>query len=139
MRRAGRRRQIRDDFGSCASTEKISSGRWENSIMWEAPIVKKVHEIRERLAAEHDFELKALFASLYKHQALLADRLLLPKNERNHHLKLTGPPFQFFWTHVLRRDCRIGSNGADASETVSRSTPALPGLRPLTLPRASAE
>jgi hypothetical protein len=53
--------------------------------MWEDPIVKEVHEIRERLAAEHGFDLKAIFADIYKRQALLGDRLVSPK-------KRTEPP-----------------------------------------------
>jgi hypothetical protein len=47
--------------------------------MWEDPIVKEVHEIRKRLAAEHGFDLKAIFADIYKRQALLGDRLVSPR------------------------------------------------------------
>ena len=46
--------------------------------MWEDPIVKEVHEIRKRLAAEHGFDLKAIFADIYKRQALLGERLVSP-------------------------------------------------------------
>ena len=46
--------------------------------MWEDPIVKEVHEIRKRLAAEHGFDLKAIFADIYKRQASLGDRLVSP-------------------------------------------------------------
>ena len=47
--------------------------------MWEDPIVKEVHEIRKRLAAEHGFDLKAIFADIYKRQASLGERLVSPK------------------------------------------------------------
>ena len=47
--------------------------------MWEDPIVKEVHEIRKRLAAEHGFDLKAIFADIYKRQALLGERLVSPR------------------------------------------------------------
>jgi hypothetical protein len=47
--------------------------------MWEDPIVKEVHEIRKRLAAEHGFDLKAIFADIYKRQALLGERLISPR------------------------------------------------------------
>lgn len=46
--------------------------------MWEDPIVKEVHEIRKRLAAEHGFDVKAIFADIYKRQALLGERLVSP-------------------------------------------------------------
>lgn len=46
--------------------------------MWEDPIVKEVREIRYRLAAEHGFDLKAIFADIYKRQALLGERLVSP-------------------------------------------------------------
>ena len=48
--------------------------------MWEDPIVKEVHEIRKRLAAEQNFDIKAIFADIYKRQASLSDRLVSPKN-----------------------------------------------------------
>lgn len=32
--------------------------------MWEDPIVEDVHRIREKLAAEFDFHVKAIFADL---------------------------------------------------------------------------
>lgn len=46
--------------------------------MWEDPIVKEVHEIRKRLAAEHGFDLNAIFADIYRRQALLGERLVSP-------------------------------------------------------------
>ncbi len=49
--------------------------------MWEDPIVKEVHEIRKRLAAEHGFDLKAIFADIYKRQASLGERLVSPRKQ----------------------------------------------------------
>ena len=47
--------------------------------MWEDPIVADVHRIREKLAAEFNFDLKAIFADLRKRQAALGSRLMHPK------------------------------------------------------------
>ena len=47
--------------------------------MWEDPIVAEVHRIREKLAAEFDFDLKAIFADLRKRQAALGGRLVHQK------------------------------------------------------------
>lgn len=47
--------------------------------MWEDPIVKEVHEIRKQLAAKYGFDLKAMFADIYKRQAALGERLVSPK------------------------------------------------------------
>ena len=58
--------------------------------MWEDPIVADVHRTREKLAAEYDFDVKAIFADLRKRQASLGGRLVPQKNERNQRLKLTG-------------------------------------------------
>jgi hypothetical protein len=38
-----------------------------------------VHEIRKRLAAEHGFDIKAIFANIYKGQALQSERLVSPR------------------------------------------------------------
>ena len=62
--------------------------------MWEDPIVAEVHRIREKLAAEHDFDIKAIFADLRKRQPLWATGLCGKSNgaeptvegERNGHL-----------------------------------------------------
>lgn len=32
--------------------------------MWNDPIVEEVHRTRERLAAEHNFDVKAIFADM---------------------------------------------------------------------------
>jgi hypothetical protein len=47
--------------------------------MWEDPIVADVHRTREKLAAEYDFDIKAIFEDLRKRQASLGGRLVLQK------------------------------------------------------------
>jgi hypothetical protein len=47
--------------------------------MWEDPIVAEVHRIREKLAAEYNFDIPAFFADLRKRQAALGDKLVHPK------------------------------------------------------------
>jgi len=47
--------------------------------MWQDPIVEEVHRIRERLAAEFGFDVKAIFADLRKRQAALAVKLVAQK------------------------------------------------------------
>lgn len=49
--------------------------------MWEDPIVAEVHRVREKLAAEFNFDVKAIFADLRKRQSSLGDRLV-PKKKR---------------------------------------------------------
>jgi hypothetical protein len=49
--------------------------------MWEDPIVEEVHRIREKLAAEYGFDVKAIFADLRKRQMSLGDRLV-PQKKR---------------------------------------------------------
>ena len=56
--------------------------------MWEDPIVADVHRIREKLAAEFNFDLKAIFAYLRKRQAALGERLVHPKKRAE---PLSGP------------------------------------------------
>ena len=43
--------------------------------MWEDPIVEEVRRTREKLAAEHNFDVRAIFAELRKRQASLGSRL----------------------------------------------------------------
>jgi hypothetical protein len=57
--------------------------------MWEDPIVAEVHRTRQKLAAEFNFDVKAIFADLRKRQAALGPRLVPQKNEPNQRLKLT--------------------------------------------------
>jgi hypothetical protein len=47
--------------------------------MWEDPIVAEVHRTREKLAAEHDFDIGAFFADVRKRQAALGGRLVPQK------------------------------------------------------------
>jgi hypothetical protein len=49
--------------------------------MWEDPIVEDVHRTREKLAAEFDFDVKAIFADLRKRQSSLGARLV-PQKKR---------------------------------------------------------
>jgi hypothetical protein len=44
--------------------------------MWEDPIVAEVHRIREQLAAQFNFDVKAMFADMRKRQAALGSRLV---------------------------------------------------------------
>jgi hypothetical protein len=59
--------------------------------MWEDPIVAEVHRIREKLAAEHNFDLKAYFADVRERQATLGARLVRPQKRPNQSLQPTGP------------------------------------------------
>ena len=71
--------------------------------MWEDPIVAEVHRIREKLAAEYNFDVKAIFADLQKRQASLGARLVQQKNR--------AEP-----TAEAERGRHSGSPGASSSE-----------------------
>jgi hypothetical protein len=71
--------------------------------MWEDPIVADVHRTREQLAAEHDFDVKAIFADLRKRQASLGGRLV-PQKKR-------AEP-----TAEVDRGRHFGSSGSTPSE-----------------------
>ena len=47
--------------------------------MWEDPIVAEVHRTREKLAAEYNFDVKAIFADIQKRQSSLGARLVQQK------------------------------------------------------------
>jgi hypothetical protein len=47
--------------------------------MWEDPIVAEVHRTREKLAAEHNFDVSAFFADLRKRQVAVGARLVRQK------------------------------------------------------------
>ncbi len=47
--------------------------------MWEDPIVADVHRTREKLAAEYNFDVKAIFADLRRRQVSLGGRLVRQK------------------------------------------------------------
>ena len=49
--------------------------------MWEDPIVAEVHRTREKLAAEHNFDMGAFFADVRKRQAALGERLVPQKKQ----------------------------------------------------------
>jgi len=44
--------------------------------MWEDPIVAEVHQTREKLAAEHNYDVAAFFADVRRRQAALGGRLV---------------------------------------------------------------
>jgi hypothetical protein len=47
--------------------------------MWEDPIVAEVHRTREKLAAQFNYDVNAMFADLMKRQVSLGARLVAPK------------------------------------------------------------
>jgi hypothetical protein len=47
--------------------------------MWEDPILAEVHRTRAKLAAEHNFDVKAIFADLQRRQESLGTRLVRQK------------------------------------------------------------
>jgi hypothetical protein len=57
---------------------------------WEDPIVAEVHRTREKLAAEFDFNVKAIFADLRKRQASLGGRLVQQKKQVEPRADLTN-------------------------------------------------
>ena len=59
--------------------------------MWEDPIVAEVREIREKLAAKFDFDVKAIFADLRKRQGSLGGRLI-PQKKRAEPLPVNSFP-----------------------------------------------
>jgi hypothetical protein len=71
--------------------------------MWEDPIVEDVHRTREKLAEEHGFDIKAIFADLRKRQTALGGRLVLQK-------KRAEP------TAEAGRGCHSGSAGSTSSD-----------------------
>ena len=44
--------------------------------MWEDPNVAEVHRTRERLAAQFNFDIAAMFADIRKRQTALGSRLI---------------------------------------------------------------
>lgn len=49
--------------------------------MWEDPIVAEVHRTREKLAAEHNYDIGAFFADVRKRQAAQGERLVPQKKQ----------------------------------------------------------
>jgi hypothetical protein len=50
--------------------------------MWEDPIVEEVRRVREKLAAQFNFDVDVIFADLQKRQSKLGERLIKPKERR---------------------------------------------------------
>jgi hypothetical protein len=71
--------------------------------VWEDPIVADVQRIREKLAAEHGFDVQRIFADLRTRQAALGGRLVSPgkRGER---------------TAEVDRPCDFGSPGSKRTE-----------------------
>lgn len=49
--------------------------------MWEDPIVAEIHRIREKLAAESNFDVKVFFAGLRERQAASGATLVSPRKQ----------------------------------------------------------
>jgi hypothetical protein len=47
--------------------------------MWEDPIVQEVRREREKLSAQFDFDVDAIFADLRKRQSSQGERLVRPR------------------------------------------------------------
>jgi hypothetical protein len=72
--------------------------------MWEDPIVAEVHRTRERLAAEFNYDVKAIFADLRRRQVSLGARLVAPKKRAEATAEAErGPPIRFSWVRAVRR------------------------------------
>jgi len=50
--------------------------------MWEDPIVSDVHRVREQLAGEYNFDVRAIFEEMRKRQAQLGARLVAPEKTK---------------------------------------------------------
>ncbi len=50
--------------------------------MWEDPIVQDVRREREKLAAQFNFDVDAIFEDLRKRQSTLGERLVRPKKQK---------------------------------------------------------
>ena len=78
--------------------------------MWEDPVVEEVHRIRETLAAEHNFDIKAIFADLRKRQAALGGRLVHPKKQTEPIVEAgQGRPFNSLEEKMGQNDSSPGS------------------------------
>ncbi len=71
--------------------------------MWEDPIVEDVHRTREKLSAEYDFDVKAIFADLRNRQAALGARLVRQKKEPKQAPQPTRPRFWLPGVEVAAR------------------------------------
>jgi len=50
--------------------------------MWEDPIVHEVRSEREKLAAQFNFDVDAIFEDLRKRQITLGERLVRPRRQK---------------------------------------------------------
>jgi hypothetical protein len=50
--------------------------------MWEDPIVQEVRREREKLSAQFDFDVRAIFEDLRKRQGAHGARLIRPKGRK---------------------------------------------------------
>jgi hypothetical protein len=51
--------------------------------MWEDPIVREVRREREKLAAQFNFDVDAIFEDLRKRQSKVAERLVVRKKQKS--------------------------------------------------------
>jgi len=59
--------------------------------MWEDPIVQEVRQEREKLSAQFNFDIRAIFKDLRKKQKTHGARLIRPKDrEATEHLTTQG-------------------------------------------------
>jgi len=84
--------------------------------MWEDPIVHEVRSEREKLAAQFNFDVDAIFEDLRKRQITLGERLVRPRRQKgpNPRLHPTGIPRGFILAgepETLFRTLRARNNG----------------------------
>jgi hypothetical protein len=60
--------------------------------MWEDPIVADIHRTREKLAAQFNFDVKAIFADLRSRQRALGARLVSPKKQPSTPIAVDSAP-----------------------------------------------
>jgi hypothetical protein len=58
--------------------------------MWEDPIVAEIHRVREKLAADYNFDVAAFFADVRNRQAALGERLVPPKKQGEPKAEVNG-------------------------------------------------
>lgn len=51
-------------------------------MIWEDPIVKEVREVRDKIASQHDYDVKEIGRYYQKKQAKNADKLVTLKPKR---------------------------------------------------------
>ena len=99
--------------GACFSVtcrKSSSMNSWEDNVVWQDPIVAEVHRTREKLSAEFDFDVKAIFRNLRKRQAALGvigDNYFPPQRQLHHRHNCQSC---FFARNALR-PCAEGISG----------------------------